>query len=112
MELQAWFTLGVVALLIAAMARELIPPAVAMVGASTLLFLVGITDADAAFAGFSNEAPFVIAALLIVARAVDVAGVMQPVVAALFSGPSSPRVLLARLLFPLAGVSAFLNNTT
>ncbi len=112
MELQAWFTLGVVVLLIAAMARELVPPAVAMVGASMLLFLLGIIDADAAFAGFSNEAPFVIAALLIVARAVDVAGVMQPVVAALFSGPSSPRVLLARLLFPLTGVSAFLNNTT
>ncbi len=112
MELQAWVTLAVVILLIVAMARELVQPAVAMFGASMLLFLLGIIDAEEAFAGFSNEAPFIIAALLVVARAVDVAGIMQPVVDALFSRVSSARVLLVRLLFPLAGISAFLNNTT
>lgn len=112
MELQAWITLGVVILLIVAMARELVQPAVAMFAASMLLFLLGIIDAEEAFAGFSNEAPFIIAALLVVARAVDVAGIMQPVVDALFSRVSSARVLLARLLFPLVGISAFLNNTT
>ncbi len=112
MELQAWITLGVVILLIVAMARELVQPAVAMFGATMLLFLLGIIDAEEAFAGFSNEAPFIIAALLVVARAVDVAGIMQPVVDALFSRVSSTRVLLARLLFPLTGISAFLNNTT
>ena len=112
MELEAWITLGVVVLLIVVMARELIQPAVAMFGAAMLLFLLGIIDAEEAFAGFSNEAPFIIAALLVVARAVDVAGIMQPVVDALFSRVSSTRVLLARLLLPLTGISAFLNNTT
>jgi di/tricarboxylate transporter len=112
MELQAWITLGVIIVLIVAMARELAQPAIAMFGATMLLFLLGIIDADEAFAGFSNEAPFVIAALLVVARAVDAAGIMQPVVDALFSTVRRPRALLARLVFPITAVSALLNNTT
>ena len=112
MEPQAWVTLGVILILIVLMVRETVAPAVAMFGATMLLFLLGIITADQAFAGFSNEAPFVIAALLVVARAVEVAGVMQPIVAAVFSRASGARALLARLLVPLIGSSAFLNNTT
>src|SRR5919112_2338287 len=112
MELQAWVTLGIIVLLVAVMVRELVQPAVAMLGATMLLFLLGIIDDDQAFAGFSNEAPFVIAALLIVARAVEAAGIVQPVVDALFGRIGDARALLARLLFPVAGISAFLNNTT
>jgi di/tricarboxylate transporter len=112
MDPEAWVTLGVIVLVIVAMAREVVQPAVAMFGGTMSLFLIGIIDADAAFAGFSNEAPFVIAALLVVARAVDAAAIMQPVVGALFANVRSARVLLARLLFPIAGGSGFLNNTT
>ena len=112
MEPQAWIVLGLVIVLIAAMVREVVQPAIAMFGATMALFLGGIITADEAFAGFSNEAPFVIAALLVVARAVDAAGIMQPVVDVLFSSVRSTRALLGRLLFPLAAASAFLNNTT
>jgi di/tricarboxylate transporter len=112
MEPGAWVTLGIIIILLVVMARELVQPAVAMFAASMLLFLLGIIGPEEAFAGFSNEAPFIIAALLVLARAVDVAGVVQPVVDALFSGVRSPRLLLARLLLPLTGASAFLNNTT
>jgi di/tricarboxylate transporter len=112
MELQAWLTLGVIIVLVAAMVREVVQPAVAMFGATMTLFLLGVIDADAAFSGFSNEAPFVIAALLVVARAVDAAGIMQPLVGALFANVRGTRTLLARLLYPIAGTSAFLNNTT
>jgi di/tricarboxylate transporter len=112
MELEAWVTLGVIVVLVVGMAREIVQPAVLMFGATTSLFLLGIIDADQAFAGFSNEAPFVIAALLVVARAVDSAGIMRPLLDMLFGSVRDARVLLARLLFPLAGASAFLNNTT
>jgi di/tricarboxylate transporter len=112
MEPQAWVTLAVTVVLIAVMATEVVRPSVAMFGATMLLFLLGIITAEEAFSGFSNEAPFVIAALLVVARAVESAGIMQPLVDAVFSNVRSARALMARLLFPLAGVSAFLNNTT
>jgi di/tricarboxylate transporter len=112
MEPQAWLTLAVVVLLIVVLSREMVAPSLAMFGATMVLFLTGIITADEALAGFSNEAPFIIAALLVVARAVDAAGIMQPVVHSLFGAVRSSRVLLARLLFPLTGLSAFLNNTT
>ncbi|HEX5579149.1 MAG TPA: SLC13 family permease, partial [Candidatus Limnocylindria bacterium] len=73
---------------------------------------IGVITPEQAFAGFSNEAPIIIASLLIVARAIDVAGIMQPIVARLFRGAASSTGILARLLFPLAGMSAFVNNTT
>jgi di/tricarboxylate transporter len=37
---------------------------------------------------------------------------MQPIVARLFGGARTSTGILARLLFPLAGISAFVNNTT
>jgi di/tricarboxylate transporter len=83
-----------------------------MFGATMTLFLLGAITPEQAFSGFSNEAPFVIAALLVVARAVDAAGIMQPLVGALFANVRGTRVLLARLLYPIAGASALLNNTT
>jgi di/tricarboxylate transporter len=112
MEPAAWITLAVLAVLVAALFTEKTPPAPAVLTATLLLMLVGVITPQQAFAGFSNEAPIIIASLLIVARAVDVAGIMQPIVARLFRGTESSTGILARLLFPLAGISAFVNNTT
>jgi di/tricarboxylate transporter len=112
MGLDGWLTLAIIVLLVVALVREVAQPALVMLAGTMILFLLGIVDAEEAFAGFSNEAPFVIASLLVVARAVDVAGVMQPIVGFLFSQVRGMRAIMARLLFPLAGASAFLNNTT
>jgi di/tricarboxylate transporter len=112
MEPAAWITLAVLAVLVATLFTEKTPPAPAVLMATLLLMLAGIITPEQAFAGFSNEAPIIIASLLIVARAVDVAGIMQPIVARLFRGTESSTGILARLLFPLAGISAFVNNTT
>jgi di/tricarboxylate transporter len=112
MGLAAWITLLVLVALVAVLVREKVPPAVAVLTATVALLLVGVIDAEHAFAGFSNEAPIVIAALLVVARAVDVSGIMQPIVSRIFRGAETSTGLLARLLFPVAGISAFVNNTT
>jgi di/tricarboxylate transporter len=112
MELSAWITLAVLAVMVVVLYTERVPPAPAVLGASVILMLAGIITPEQAFAGFSNEAPIIVASLLIVARAVDVAGIMQPIVTRLFRGAQGARGILARLLFPLAGISAFVNNTT
>jgi di/tricarboxylate transporter len=112
MGLSAWVTLAVLAVLVAVLFREKVPPAPAVLAATLTLLLAGVIDDDQAFSGFSNEAPIVIGSLLIVARAVDVAGIMQPIVARLFRGARTSTGILARLLYPLAGISAFVNNTT
>jgi di/tricarboxylate transporter len=112
MELSAWITLAVLLVLIVVLYTERVPPGPAVLGATVVLMLLGITTPEQAFAGFSNEAPIIVACLLIVARAVDVAGIMQPIVTRLFRGAEGARGILARLLFPLAAISAFINNTT
>jgi di/tricarboxylate transporter len=112
MGLAAWITLVVLVALVAVLVREKVPPAVAVLTATVGLLLLGVIDADQAFAGFSNEAPIVIAALLVVARAVDVSGILQPIVARIFRGAETQTGILSRLLYPVAGLSAFVNNTT
>jgi di/tricarboxylate transporter len=108
---EAWVTLVVVVAVIVALAREVLPPAAVVLGGTVALLLLGVIDAGEAFAGFSNEAPIIVGSLLILARAVDISGVLEPVVTRLF-GESAGRSLLARLLFPVTGISGFLNNTT
>jgi di/tricarboxylate transporter len=112
MEPGAWVTLAVLAAMVVALYTEIAPPAPTVLGATLLLMLIGIITPDQAFAGFSNEAPIIVASLLVVARAVDVAGIMQPIVTRLFRGAETTRGILARLLYPLAGISALVNNTT
>ena len=113
MDWQAWFTLAVVVVLVVALAREMAPPAVSVLTATIALLLAGIIDADAAFAGFSNEAPIIVAALLVFARAADVAGIVGPLLERFFGRPDAgQRWALPRLVLPVAGMSAFLNNTT
>ena len=102
----------VIVALIVALVRELWPPALAVLGADIALLLLGVIDGDQAFSGFSNEAPIVVAALLIFARAVDVSGAIQPVVQHLFGTVESTRGILSRIVFPLATFSSVINNTT
>jgi di/tricarboxylate transporter len=94
------------------MALELIQPAIVVLVASVALLLLGVTTPEQAFSGFSNEAPIIVASLLVLARAVEISGLLQPVVSAIFGTVSGTRQLLARLSFPIAAASAFLNNTT
>ncbi|HVM29390.1 MAG TPA: SLC13 family permease [Candidatus Limnocylindrales bacterium] len=112
MSLEAWITLGVIVVIIFVLMREMVLPSAAILGGTVFLFLVGVIDSGQAFAGFSNEAPFIIGALLVLARAVDLSGLLQPIVGALFGKTTGTRAILTRLLFPVAGSSAFMNNTT
>lgn len=112
MGLDAWITLATVVVLVTLLAREAMQPAFAVLVATIFLLVIGIIDADQAFAGFSNEAPIVVASLLVFARAADISGLLQPVLDRFIGHGPAPRGLLPRILFPLTLVSGFLNNTT
>lgn len=111
MTWEGWFTLAVVIVTVGALAREMVPPALAVLGAVVVLLLAGVIDGEQALSGFSNEAPYVVGSLLILARAVDISGLLEPVVGRLF-GRATGTALLARLLYPVTLFSGFLNNTT
>ena len=89
---------------------RLSPPA-AVVGTSAALFVIGVTTAEQAFSGFSNTAPITVAALYVIAGAIDRTGAIEPVVSRLLGRPGKVRADLARLLGPSALGSAVLANT-
>ena len=110
MSWEAWFTLAVLLVTVVALAREVLPPSATVLGAVIVLLVAGVLTPEQAFSGFSNPAPITVAALYVLARAVERTGALQPVVRATLGGGSGRRSLL-RLTLPTAAVSAFLNNT-
>lgn len=111
MTWQAWFTLAIAAGTIISLARDLISPVSAMMGAAIALLIAGIVSPSEAFAGFGNPAPMTVAALYILARAVEKTGLLNPMVYGLLGTGGDGRATLARLVIPAGLASAFLNNT-
>ena len=108
---QAWLTLAVVVAMFVAMVRGVAHPAVAILSAVIALLVAGVIDVKQAFSGFSNAAPITVAALYVLARAVEDTGVLRPMVASALGGGGGERISLLRLCLPSAAASAFLNNT-
>jgi di/tricarboxylate transporter len=105
-----WITAGALLAVLVALATNRFPPSAIVLGATTGLLVVGVIEADEAFAGFSNPAPITVAALYVLARAAQKTGLLAPVTARLL-GDHTGASALARLTIPVAGASAFLNNT-
>ena len=108
---EAWLTLAVITLAVLVLTRDLISPAVAFMAAVVVLLVAGVVTPAEAFQGFSNPAPITVAALYVLARAVEKSGALQPIVRATLGTAKGVRGALARMTVPVAAASAFLNNT-
>ncbi|HXG46802.1 MAG TPA: SLC13 family permease [Methylomirabilota bacterium] len=111
MDWQGWFTLAVIVGTLALLARETYAPAHIMLASVVVLLVAGIITPGQAFSGFSNSAPITVAALYVLARAVERTGLLQPLLAIVLGGARSDRASLNRLLPVSAAASGFLNNT-
>ncbi len=108
---QAVLTLAVLTAMFIAMVRGLAHPAAAIVSAVVVLMIAGVIDERQAFSGFANPAPITVAALYVLARAVEDTGALRPLVRAALSGDGGQRISLLRLCLPSAAASTVLNNT-
>jgi di/tricarboxylate transporter len=112
---EAWLALAITAAAVALLARERASPPVILVGAVTLLLVLGVIDSDQALSGFSNPAPISVAALYVLAAATERTGALDVITARVLrtvpSGTTGDRSALVRILVPTAAASAFLNNT-
>ncbi len=111
MTWEAWFSLSVVAAVLVALVRDLVAPAVAMAAGMVAVLVAGIVTPAQALAGFSNPAPLTVAALFVLARAVEKTGALNQLVRFTLGRGSSTRRSLARLVLPTVAASSFLNNT-
>ena len=115
MTLDAAITRRVIAAVLVVLILARTSPAMAIRAGTVVLLLLGVIDADDAFAGFSNSAPLTVAALYVVAAAAARTRVIETaaawVGARMRRDPKGERGRLARIVAPTATCSAFLNNT-
>lgn len=111
MGFEAWFTLATIALCFTAMASNRVAPDITLMGGVSLLLLTGILTPEAAFAGLSNEGVLTVAVLYIVVTGLTETGAIAWLGQMLLGRPRSLTIALARLMFPVAAMSALLNNT-
>lgn len=104
-------TLLVIALVLVGLIRDVTTPATVVLAGTVTLHVVGVIDVDQALAGFSNPGPITVAALYVLAAAVEKTGALRPIIDRTLGERGKLRRPLLRLLAPTIGYSAFLNNT-
>ncbi len=108
---QAWFTLGVIGVVFAALLATHVATDAVLVGAVTLLLLAGVLTPKEAFAGLSNEGIITIAVLYVVVAGLDATGGNTLIAERFLRRPRSVSGALTKMMFPVTFVSAFMNNT-
>lgn len=108
---KGWVTIVIFILTFAALVREAHPPDITMmVGAGTLM-IFGILTPSQLLEGFSNDVLLTIAMLCVLVRAVEVNGILEIVARKVLSKSRNFISQMLSLTVPVAGFSAFLNNT-
>jgi len=116
MTWEGWITLGVVLLMAVAMVRNMAGPDVILLGGLTLFMTLGLFSGKfptptEAVADFGNEGLVTIAVLFVVAKGLSLTGAMTLISQPLLGRPRTVLGAQMRLMVPVAGMSAFLNNT-
>ena len=111
MDSHSWITLATVAAIAVALVRDLARPDLIFLSGLGVLLLAGVITPHEAFAGFASTAVITVGALFVVAAGIEESGVLRVFDRLFFGkGASLPR-LLPRFMLPVAGLSAFINNT-
>lgn len=108
---QVWLTLVVLAAVLALLIFSTLGADAVLLGGLIAALLLGLVDTPTALSGFANEGMLTVAALFVVAAGVRQTGAISKLAGALLGRSSSTRVALLRLTFPVAAMSALLNNT-
>jgi di/tricarboxylate transporter len=107
----AVFTLVVVGLMLITLALEILAPDIVVFSALGLLLLGDVLSPSEAFAGFSNPGMLTVGLLFIVAYAAQSSGILAFFADRVMGQSGGGRRSLARMMAPVFGMSAFLNNT-
>jgi di/tricarboxylate transporter len=108
---QAVLTAAVVAVTLAALLFVQRAPDMVMIGGVVLLLATGVITPDEALKGMSNEGMVTVAALFIVAAAVERTGALASLVDRTLGRPKSLATAQVRTMIAPGVISAFTNNT-
>ncbi len=111
MELTTLFLLGLIISAIILLAIKNYPADLVFIGVLTVIVVFGIVTPAQALVGFSNEGMLTVGALYVVATGLKETGAVQMVTQKLLGNSNNSSQIQMRLLPPVMGMSAFLNNT-
>ncbi|MBI4636102.1 MAG: SLC13 family permease [Candidatus Rokubacteria bacterium] len=108
---QAWLTAGVVVMVLLVFSLKDLATDLVLVGTISGLLIVGVLTPREAFAGLANESIITIAVLYVVVAGLDATGATALIAEKFLSRPRTITGALARMMFPVTFISAFMNNT-
>ncbi len=111
MSWEGWFSLTLTGAVLLVLALTRLGPHVVLTAALTLLSVTGVLSAGEALGGFANPGLATVAAMFVVAAGIQGSGGADWIVTRLLGRPKSARDAIERLFPPVAGLSAFINNT-
>lgn len=112
MTLDGYVVLLILVLMVVALAKEILRPGLIFFSGVAAFMALGIVDSTEALNGFSNKGMITIAILFIVSEGVRQTGGLN-YLAKIILPKKKEKVscLLYKVFFPVAGLSAFMNNT-
>jgi len=121
MTIEILIVLGVLAGVLAMLAATRIAADAIMVAALTVLLAIpfpkdgvwrlGVLTIDEGFSGFSNTGMLTVGVLFVVVAGLKETGAIDWIASRLLGRPKSERGAMVRVMLPVWGMSAFLNNT-
>lgn len=108
---QGWLAIAVTLLAFLLNALTQLPADIVFLGGLAILFLTGVLDEQAALAGFSNSGLLTVGVLYIVVTGLQQTGGLAWISQRVLGLPKGLFRALVRLILPVVGMSAFLNNT-
>jgi len=112
MPFEFWYTLIIFITMIFFIIREIVETEIVMFSAVILLLVGNVITIEQAFVGFSNPGMLTIALLFVIAGALYYSGAISQLNRFIFGKNQTGIVRkMLRILFPVAAVSAFMNNT-
>lgn len=111
LSLAAWFVVFVVLLVFVLQICTKLPSDFVFLGGMAMLLVSGVIPASSILGGFSSSTVVLIGVLFVVICGLVQTGFMQWVVRHCLGSPKTYNKAIMRLMFPVAALSSFLNNT-
>ena len=112
MTLEGYFVVGIIILMIVALAKEMLRPGLILCSAVILLVIIGTISPADALSGFSNKGMMTVAILFIVSEGIRQTGGINYLARLILPQKKVPvKNIITRIFFPVSILSAFLNNT-
>ena len=110
-DLDVWITAGVLVVVVGGLCTGRFGADLVLLSGLAVLLALGVIDTGEAIAGFANPAVWTVAFLYIIAAGLKHTGALTSITARALGRPRSTVGAQARIMLPVAGASAFMNNT-